>query len=114
MGKGLELFVLSVVEDPVNGESIKDIVDTNKGYIQNLLGEQHIFYKALYQKGLTAKNIHDYDNYRFTPNKHVTYDCCAEGFPKLIKDNIPQSINNVKYKMDLSDLDDFLLITEKL
>lgn len=114
IGKRLELLVLSVDNDLVEGGSIADLVDDIRVLIINLLGDTSILLKAINQKGLTLKNIHDYDNFRFRPVKKALYDCLIEGFPKLIKDNLPKQISNVKYDINLSVLDDYLLESEEL
>ena len=113
IGKRLELLILSVDNDLVEGCSIADIVHDIRALVINLLGDTSILLKAINQKGLTLKNIHDYDNFRFRPVKKFLYDCLTDGFPKLIKDNLPKPINNVTYDINLSVLDDYLLESEE-
>lgn len=114
IGKSLELLVLSVDSDLVEGRAISDLVDDIRVLINNRLGDTSILLKAIKQKSLTLKNIHDYDNFRFMPVKKALYDCLIDGFPKLIKDNLPKQISNVKYDINLSVLDDYLLESEEL
>ena len=114
IGKSLELLVLSVDSDLVEGGAISDLVDDIRVLINNRLGDTSILLKAIKQKSLTLKNIHDYDNFRFMPVKKALYDCLIDGFPKLIKDNLPKQISNVKYDINLSVLDDYLLESEEL
>jgi len=110
----LELFVLSVEQDSIHGISIKDLVVDIKTLVINMLGDTSILLKAINQKGLTLKNIHDYDNFRYLPIKKSIYDCTKEGFPKLVKSNIPKSTSNITYDINLLDLDDYLLTSESL
>lgn len=103
--KGLELLVVSIKIDMLNGFSIKDLVLEIKELIIDMLGDTTILLKALTQKNLTLKNIHQYDNFRYLPIKHIVYDCCKESFPKLIKSNIPPSISKISYNIRINSLD---------
>ncbi|NOR70631.1 MAG: PD-(D/E)XK motif protein [Methylomarinum sp.] len=114
IGKSLELLVLSVEEDLIDGVSVGDLVHEIRLLIINFLGDTSILLRAINQKGLTLKNIKDYDNFRFRPVNKSIYDCLKSGFPKLIKDNLLEPISNVKYDINLSVLDDYLLESEQL
>jgi hypothetical protein len=109
IGKGLELYVVSIEYDSETGLSIKDIVLEIKDYIVSNLGDTSVFLKALLQKGLTLSNIHLYDNFRFKPMEIVVYNCCNNKFPKLSRSNIPNEILSVKYKLRTSLLDEFVI-----
>jgi len=111
-GKALELLVVSVEDDIVNGTSIKDIVIEIKNIVINMLGDVSILLKALRLKGLTLKNIGIYDNYRFKPVSKTVYDCDNDKFPKLIRSEMPSMINNVKYNIRLNLLKEFILRQE--
>jgi len=108
LDKGLDLVVLSVESVLIDGFSIKDIVTEIKDNIFELYGDSSIFLKAISQKGLTMKNLFQYDNYRYKPINQITYDCNSEGFPKLIKSNIPKEINSVNYNLRVSALSEFI------
>jgi hypothetical protein len=102
--KGLDLVVISVENDSNNGISLKDLALEIKKLIVEKLGDNSIFLKALSQKGLTLKNINQYDIFRFKPIDQITYNCTPDKFPKLIKSNIPKEINSIKYNLRLSSL----------
>lgn len=108
-GKELMLVVLSVEYDPVRGLTIKNLVNDIRQTVINYLGDTTILLRAIRQKGLSLINIGLYDNYRFRPVDKSEYNCLHEGFPKLIKNNIPDPISNVKYDLNLSHLEQFLV-----
>lgn len=108
-GKGLELLVLSVESDLLNGNSLRDKFIQVKGIVVGKGGDTSILIKAIKQKGLTQKNIHEYDNFRFALRSEDVYDCLEDGFPRLIKANMDKSITRVKYRLILKGLEKFRL-----
>ena len=108
----LELLVVSVESEPVNGISIKDLIHEIKNSIIDKLGDCSILLKAIRQKGLTYKNIPEYDNFKFKPINQIVYDCADDDFPKLVKSNTPEALNNIKYNIKISSLNKFI-ISEK-
>jgi hypothetical protein len=108
----LELLVVSVESEPVNGISIKDLIHEIKNSIIDKLGDCSILLKAIRQKGLTYKNIPEYDNFKFKPINQIVYDCADDDFPKLVKSNTPDALNNIKYNIKISSLNKFI-ISEK-
>jgi hypothetical protein len=111
LGKELELVVISVVLDPVNGASLRELAELIKVLVITRMGDVTILIDALNQKNLTFKNMHEYDNYRYVIVKEDVYDPTMIDFPKLIKSKLPDSINGVKYNLNLSFLDTFLIKT---
>ncbi len=109
IGKGLELLVVSVESNMVNGYSVADLIKEIKALVFNRLGDYQILLKAVRQKGLTTKNIEDYNNYRFVLINHYTYDCVLEGFPKLTKGSLPIGVNQVNYDVQLGCITKFLI-----
>jgi hypothetical protein len=109
-GKKLTLAVVSVDEDMENGFSLKDLVIEIKKAVFERLGDFSIILKALLQKGITLQNIQEYNNYRFRPLTIYDYDCLEEGFPKITKTNLPQSISNVKYDINLTNLANYVVL----
>ena len=107
--KGLELLVVSVERDLANGLSLKDKFYQVKELAVGMGGDTAILIRAIRQKGLTQKNIHEYDNFRFKLRCEEIYDCLKEGFPRLIKNNIDESLTNLKYDLNLKGLEDFQL-----
>ena len=111
--KGLELLVVTVKIDRMNGKSIHDILIEIKKQIKECYGDLSIFYKALNQKGLTAENLKQYNNHRFKVLKAELFDAASEDFPKLSKSNIVNEISNLKYKLRVTHLDQFLIESKK-
>lgn len=110
--KKLELLVVSVETEPVNGISIKDLIHEIKNNVIDKLGDCSILLKAINQKGLTFKNVSEYDNYKFSPINQVVYDC-TDDFPKLVKSNTPDALNNIKYNIKISLLNKFIISLKK-
>lgn len=107
--KGLELLVVSVVNDISHGESIFDLLIKTIGLIRESQGDLAILYHALNQKGLTIDSVKEYNNHRFIVKKTTTYDCTQDGFPKLSTSNIPEEITKLKYQLRTTALSDFLI-----
>jgi hypothetical protein len=107
--KGLELSVISLQADPVSGFTLNDLVLKIRSSIIERLGDTSILFKALMQKGLTSKNLQEYDNSRFKAVDEIKYDCNAQGFPRLTKSNIPPGINGLKYNIRLATLSEFII-----
>jgi len=111
--KGLELCVISVELNTVKGLSIKDLILEIKEVVSGMLGDITILMKALSKKGLTFKNISQYDNLRFIPTGIIVYDCCKKGFPMLIKSNLPPELTKVKYDINTNALNQFIISEKK-
>ena len=112
-GKKLNLTVVIVDDDVINGLSLKDLVQVLKKTVFEQLGDFTIVLKALLQKGITPNNIQDYDNYRFKPHAIYDYDCLREGFPKITTTNISSSISNVKYDLNLTNLSKYVILVRE-
>jgi len=108
-GKGLELFVVSLLSDFTVGISIRDLVLEVKKIVQEFSGDNTILWKALSQKNLTAKNISHYDKYRFKPISWISYNCADHNFPKLSKSNIPDEVSSLKYILRTNLLSKFII-----
>lgn len=108
-GKGLELIVVSLLSDFINGIHIRDLILEIKKIVQESFGDNTIFWKALSQKNITAKNVGQYDGYRFKPVNWVSYNCAAENFPKLSKSNIPEEISGLKYTLKTNLLTSYII-----
>jgi hypothetical protein len=111
--KGLELLVVSVVNDISHGESIFDLLSKIIALIRGNQGDLAILYHALNQKGLTIDSVKEYNNHRFIVKKTTTYDCSQDGFPKLSKSNIPEEITKLKYQLRTTALSNFLIEEKK-
>jgi hypothetical protein len=108
-GKGLELYVVSLISDYTVGIKLNNLVLEIKELVQESSGDNAIFWKALNQKNITAKNISLYDIYRFAPVNWIAYNCSNEKFPKLNKSCIPEEISNLEYTLNLTSLKSFII-----
>ncbi len=108
-GKTIELAVVSIEADVLNGLSLKTIVLELRDIIIGKLGDTAILFDALSQKGLSLRNLYEYDNLRFRPVNIVTYDCSRDGFPKLTHGTLPAELYQVSYHLRISMLNDFIL-----
>jgi hypothetical protein len=108
-GKALELLVISVERDFIDGFSIGDVFEEIKDITINRLGDYTILLEAIRQKGLTSANIKDYDNFRFIPIDKIIYDCSLSDFPKLVRTNIPAEVCQVRYSIQLTNIDQFII-----
>jgi len=114
INKNLELLVLSVEEDVMNGLSLRELLERIKMTLLRKSGDFSVLLKALHQKNITQKNISIYDNYRFLALQQTIYDCEMSEFPKLTKSNTPQAIENLKYTLNLNHIDTFIISTRRL
>lgn len=108
-GKGLELFVVSMQSDFTVGIHIRDLILEIKKLIQESSGDNTILWKALSQKNITAKNMNQYDRYRFQPVNWISYNCADEDFPKLSRSNIPEEVSGLKYILRTNLLTSFII-----
>lgn len=108
-GKGLELFVVSLLSDFTVGVNINDLILEIKKLIHESSGDNTILWKALNQKSITPKNISQYDRYKFKPVDWVTYNCADENFPKLSRSCIPEEISGLKYTLRINLLKSFII-----
>ena len=111
-GKVLELIVVSVDEFSDNIEPISKIVKDIRNIILDKGGNLLIFLEALNQLDISFSNISNYDNFLFEEISIVTYDCSKivedNQFPRIVKSNLPKSLSNIKYDINLSRLDGFI------
>lgn len=106
-GKDLELLVLSLEKDYLNGKSLSEIFSLVKEIVISKLGDFSIVLDALKQKNITPKNLFEYDNFKFKEIDEVVFNC-SEKFPCLKKSNLEQSIYSVKYSLNLNYLSNFI------
>ncbi len=108
-GKGLELIVVSLLSDFTVGISIRELIFEIKKLVQESSGENSILWKALSQKNITAKNVSQYDKYKFKPIDSISYNCASDDFPKLNRSNIPDEISGLKYYLRTNLLTPFII-----
>lgn len=107
--KGLELFVVTVQIDLINGYSVLDLLLKIRKQIRIKEGDISILYHSLNQKGLTIESLKQFNNYRFKVLKTELFDTTSNTFPKLTKSNLFTEISNLRYKLKISDLDQYLI-----
>jgi len=112
LDKSLELWVLSVEIDFIKGKSISTLIEEIKLLVVNKMGDFSIVLTALLQKNILMSNIHQYDNYRFLEKEKLIFDCTHKDFPKLTQGNTSKAISNIRYKLQLSYLSDYLVSKE--
>ncbi len=113
LDKDLELLVVSVKIDLINGRSIHDILLEIIKQVRINLGDLSILYQALNQKGLTIDNLKQYNNHRFIVAKTESFDAGKDDFPKLSISNIVNEVSNLKYKLRVTQLEEFLIESKK-
>lgn len=114
IGKSLELLVLSIIDDNLNGKSLREIFEIIKNEVLKKSGDISIFLTALKQKNINQKNIFKYDNYRFKAVEQIVYNANVESFPKLTFIKSPDAICNIKYNLKLAHLNEFIILKEEI
>ncbi len=109
LGKDLELWVVSIQSDFNKGSTLSDLVFEIQEIIIKKFGDLSIFRKALWQKGLTTDNLSDYDHLKFIPKSLTSYNTLVHGFPLLNSSNLNVAISKVKYELNLTHIDDYLI-----
>ena len=112
LGKAHKLLIYSVDKDLISGRSIKDIAYEVRAIIEFELGDMSIFRLALRQKNLNFENLHEYDNYRFAPVRKTEYDCLIEGFPRIVRSYLDESLADVTYSLNITKLEKYRLSRE--
>jgi hypothetical protein len=107
-GKEMELMVVNVLPDP-DGFSVNDLVLQIREMVTSGLADFTIVLKALAAYGLIPGNLTDYNRFRYKPVSLFVYNCLLPGFPKLVNSAISPLINNVKYNLRVTALNDFLV-----
>jgi hypothetical protein len=111
--KGLELVVVSLLIDLINGQSLHDLLNAILKHIQEYNGDSTIFYNALRQKGVTLQNSVEYNNHRFLVERIQRYNCLQPSFPSLSISNIPEHITKLNYSLRVTALSEFLIEDKK-
>jgi hypothetical protein len=112
-GKNLELVVIFVNYDNVNGLSLKSLINDIKTIVLDKFGDNSIFINSLAQKGIAIGDLAQYEIYRYTPIEEITYDSTLENFPKLIRSSIPEEINKLNYNIRLNLIEEFIINKKK-
>lgn len=113
-GKYLNLAVVSIESDYNSMLTIETMINQIRSHILDLNGDLSVFYEALAQMALYPSILKEYNNYRFTLKQIITYSCDLitpnkEVFPRVTKSKLPQEIEKVKYLINLTELDSFII-----
>lgn len=113
-GKSLELLVLSITDNMIEGKSLRELFEMMKIEILRKSGDISIILNALKQKNISQNNILRYDNYRFKPIEETIYNAKLDSFPKLTFSNISNAISDIKYTLKLTQLNEFILSNREI
>ena len=112
-GKSLNLAIVSLDSDHKSKGTIRLLHNEIRDLILELNGDLSILADALAQKNLFPSNLKDYDNYTFQPVCLEVYDCDAvneeKRFPRIKKSELPEELKKVRYDMNLSSLNEFII-----
>lgn len=108
LGKSLELVVIDVDKNYIEGVCLQDLINSIKDKVITFGGDLSFIVEGLKQKNINFNELESYDNYRYKANKIVFYDCLADGFPRLNRDLLSQSILKVRYQIRLTNLTEFI------
>jgi hypothetical protein len=112
--KNLELVVVSVELITLAGITLASLIEIIKDKTISKGGDIAILYTALKNKNLTFVNFKEYDNYIFKLISHTAYDVLRDSFPRLIHSQLCKSIVGVKYEINLTNLNDFIIYKKDL
>jgi hypothetical protein len=107
--KDLELIVVSVKIELSEGRSLHDMIVEISDIIDKKHGDLYLLHHALSQKKLTIENLAEYNNYKYIITKTESFDAGHENFPRLNVSNINSEISSLKYKLRVTDLDEYLI-----
>lgn len=68
-----------------------------------------LFWAALSKAGLKESEIEQYNSYTFNISKVSYYTCNNEVFPSLRSSRLPEAIRNLKYDLNLNQIQDYLI-----
>jgi hypothetical protein len=112
-GKDLELSIVSIIQNDM-GLTLHDLVLIVKDLVIAKLGDFTVILKALSCYGLNIHNLREYDRFKYNPISMSSYNCCADGFPKIVHSGISPSLNNVTYNLRINQLGHFLVGSKSL
>lgn len=110
--EGLELCVLNVCKEN-DGQSIEALYKNLKRRILDCGGDLSLLLSRLLALKLDEQSLSRYNEYTYKAIEANYYDCLNPAFPKIVHDELNDEIFSVKYKLDVSNLRNFILNTEK-
>mgnify|MGYP001156978551 FL=1 len=110
--ESLELCIVNVEKD-INGVTIGNLYSKIKESILEKSADLSLFIARLIALKLDERSLKRYDNYSYKALKVTYYNCLDERFPKIVRGRLDEEVFSVKYKLDVSSLNEFILYTEK-
>ena len=107
-GKAIKLGVVNVIPSE-SGINLQNIIETIKSIILSKNGDLSIFTRALFRTGIGQDYAVDYSDIKFEIVDLTVYQCDAVGFPKLIVSGLPDGISNVKYYLNTTVIQNFII-----
>ena len=102
--KGLDLVVMLVSDDQVNGSSIYQVIKQIIKLIRESNSNITIFLKALREASLAVESSKGYNNLRFKLHKQLIFDTTNDEFPKIVKSKLPSSLSSVRFDLNIKNL----------
>ena len=110
VGKDLELAVISVVIVKDSGDNLKLILDRIREKTLSKGGNISIISEALAEKNLTFANVIEYDHFQFKATTIQLFHCDHPSFPKLVRSELHNAVQNISYKLAITSIDNNLVI----
>lgn len=105
--KGLIISVISLNDDYLTGQTLKNKVEKIRQSIVDFHGDYSLFYKALSELELTSQNVSIYNNFKFTVISDRQFNTQIDNFPKLTSKELPKAISKLKYSLNLKQISEF-------
>lgn len=106
-GKDLELAVVRLNSQAASGLNLGQLIQKILRICEENFGDIAILFEALRQKNLFPGNLSHYDEYVFHPVDITIFDCGDDGFPKLVRSDLPEAISNVVYSINTKKIEEF-------
>lgn len=114
LGKDLQLVVIDLDKDYIEGISIKNLIMLIKDKLFEVGGDFLFIIDGLKQKNINFNDLEEYDNFRYKAEKIIFYDCLADGFPRLFRESLSPYIRKVRYQIRVSKLAEFIKLEKDL
>jgi len=110
VGKDLELAVISVVLVKDSGDNLNLILDRIRQKTLSKGGNITIISEALSEKNLTFANVNEYDHFQFKATTIQLFHCDHPSFPKLLRSELHNAVQNISYMLAITSIDNNLVI----
>ena len=110
VGKDLELAVISVVLVKDSGDNLNLILDRIRQKTLSKGGNITIISEALSEKNLTFANVIEYDHFQFKATTIQLFHCDHPSFPKLVRSELHNAVQNISYMLAITSIDNNLVI----